>query len=377
MTIPFTVLITLGRLPPSIDLARSFSAAGWRVLIAEPFRWHLARTSRSVDRAYATPAPAQDPEGYRRAILDIVEQEAVTLIVPVSEETMHVVALASQLPDHCRLFSSDAATTRRLHSKLGFIETALEAGLDVPKTARSGTPLAAELIAAGDVFEKPEYSCSGRSVKRLQRAADAPLVTGMLIQQAISGEEVSAFAITRGGRIIAHVCYRAVVRHGSVAIVFERIERPAVTAWLAGLVTHTQYSGFISIDAIIESDDRVIAIECNPRATSGLHFFDKENLADAIAGNLEQLMPAPTRVLQEFWSALTHYLTVFWRPDQRRKTGQAIRDATDITWDKRDPGVFLLAFLSTWPIISKAIARRATFAEVSTLDLEWTGHDEA
>ena len=38
-----TALLTLGRLPKGLDLARALAAEGWRVVVAEPFGWHLAR----------------------------------------------------------------------------------------------------------------------------------------------------------------------------------------------------------------------------------------------------------------------------------------------------------------------------------------------
>ena len=45
-----TVLLTLGRLPKALELARALRAAGARVLVAEPFAKHLTGTSRAVER---------------------------------------------------------------------------------------------------------------------------------------------------------------------------------------------------------------------------------------------------------------------------------------------------------------------------------------
>ena len=93
-----TVLMTLGRLPKGFEVARSFAQAGWRVIVAEPFAWHLARVSRAVARSYRVTAPNVDPARYRRDLGEIVAREAVELIVPVSEEAMHVAAMAPNLP---------------------------------------------------------------------------------------------------------------------------------------------------------------------------------------------------------------------------------------------------------------------------------------
>ena len=53
-----TVLITLGRLPKVLDLARGFKALGYRVIVAEPFRWPLTGVSNVIARRYTVTAPA-------------------------------------------------------------------------------------------------------------------------------------------------------------------------------------------------------------------------------------------------------------------------------------------------------------------------------
>ena len=53
-----TVLITLGRLPKAHDLARGFKRLGYRVIVAEPFRWHLMGVSNVIARRYTVTAPA-------------------------------------------------------------------------------------------------------------------------------------------------------------------------------------------------------------------------------------------------------------------------------------------------------------------------------
>ena len=92
------VLLTLGRLPKALDLARGFAAAGCRVVVAEPFGWHLTGVSRHVARTHRVPPPSQGRERYLDALAAIVAREKVELVVPVSEETMHVAFLPPRLP---------------------------------------------------------------------------------------------------------------------------------------------------------------------------------------------------------------------------------------------------------------------------------------
>jgi hypothetical protein len=54
------LLLTLGRLPKALDVARGFADLGWRVVVAEPFKRHLAGASCLVARSHQVTAPAQD-----------------------------------------------------------------------------------------------------------------------------------------------------------------------------------------------------------------------------------------------------------------------------------------------------------------------------
>ncbi|HEY0418368.1 MAG TPA: hypothetical protein VGC80_02510, partial [Acetobacteraceae bacterium] len=169
-----TVLLTLGRLPKALDIARSFAAAGWRVVVAEPHRRHLAGTSRSVARSIRVTAPAEDPAAYLRDLARVVAEEGVSLVVPVSEEAMHVAFLGPLLPDGVRLLAMPPDLVLRLHDKHGFALAAAEAGLAVPETFALDDPAARGLADAVDVIVKPVRSCSGRGVRRLPAGTPLP-----------------------------------------------------------------------------------------------------------------------------------------------------------------------------------------------------------
>ena len=93
-----TVLLTLGRLPKALELARGFHALGCRVLVAEPHAWHVCRLSRTVASSFALPAPNTHPDDYAQALRALVEREGVALIVPVSEAAPHVLTALNQTP---------------------------------------------------------------------------------------------------------------------------------------------------------------------------------------------------------------------------------------------------------------------------------------
>ena len=105
-----TVLLTLGRLPKALELARALHTSGCRVLVAEPFARHLTGASRAVARSFVVPAPATDREYYLQALTDIIRQEKVDIVLPVSEEILHVAGLHGRVPDSVRIASMPLAS---------------------------------------------------------------------------------------------------------------------------------------------------------------------------------------------------------------------------------------------------------------------------
>ena len=376
-----TVLLTLGRLPKALDLARSFSRAGHRVIVAEPFRYHLTGASRHVARSIVVTAPAVSAEAYLQQLLDVIRAERVDLVVPVSEEILHVSRLAPRLPASVRMFALPHQTLLELHDKHRFIQLCGRFGLTAPPTFALGDPRAAELAASGATVIKPVYSCSGRGLRYLSRGATLPAADpagsgpGSIVQARVDGPVLSSFSIAHAGRTLGTFVYRGVVMSGSVAVCFERLpSHPAIEAWVRQFVERSAFDGFISFDFIVDRDARPWAIECNPRATSGLHFVHGEDLAAAVLqpDAVTALRPCDPGLRQQFYPCLTETQRSLLHDRSRvRRNLRALWQARDVTWDRSDPWPFLSMPATSLPIIRESIRRGCTFGEVATLDVGW------
>lgn len=367
-----TVLLTLGRLPKCLDLARGFRALGWRVVVAEPFGWHLAATSRAVARCYRVTAPRENVARYRADLQAVIDRERPALVLPVSEDIVHVAALAESLPRGCRLFSPPAAQLARLHDKLRFTQTAAAQGLTVPDSAAAGTPAAASIARAGRYVVKPRRGCSGAGLRFCAAGEAPPDGQDMLVQARIDGALRSSFAIVHGGRIVASSLYRGRVFDGTVAVGFERVAMPdAIADWVTRFAAAEAYTGFLAFDFIIDESGVPYAIECNPRATSGLHFFAAPDLARAITAlppkGTDHWHRRETR-LQQFYGCLTVAQGCFgdW-PAYRRTWGTILR-ARDVSWSWRDPLPFLLMIFSAYPILRRAVTQRISLGQAAMAD---------
>jgi predicted ATP-grasp superfamily ATP-dependent carboligase len=369
-----SVLLTLGRLPKALDVARGFADLGWRVVVAEPFKRHLAGASRAVAQSHRVTAPVEDKQAYLADLRRIIADEKIDLVVPVSEETMHVAFLRDGLPITTRLFTMPPENLLRLHNKHGFAQQAVAWGLAVPETLALGDPAAEALVQSGPVVVKPVHSCSGRGVRLLPAGTALPApdpAIPSIVQRCVMGAEYSSCSIAHDGRVASTVIYRAAQKSGSVAVAFERVEHPAIADWIMRFIAAANWTGFIAFDIMLDKAGQPWGIECNPRTTSGLHFWQREDIARAVVepGFIPRYRPEAR--LQQFYSALTETQMSLFRRGPFRENLRQLFTTRDVSWDRRDPMPFLTMTATSWPIIRMAMARGVPFGEVATLDVGW------
>ncbi len=370
-----TVLLTLGRLPKALELARALRAAGCRVVIAEPFRWHVCKPSRAVAASYQVTSPNQDRRAYLRELLDVIARENVELVVPVSEEALHVAALRESLPAHVRLLCPDFAALARLHDKLAFARYADSRGLTVPPTHPETDAAAAELMAAGDYVAKPAHSCSGIGVSLCRDGARHSMgEAGMLVQGFVEGDHISSLTLLHEGRELVTVLYRGAVYAGTVAICFERVDVAAsVHSWIRIFCEGIKYCGFIAFDFIVDAQGEAWAIECNPRPTSGVHFLDSAALGRAMLSpeSVDTIPLKPVTRMQWAYSTLTEAYAAILRPAEYGRRFRRLFTSRDVVWSLRDPLPFLLMTPMSWEILWPAITTGITLGEATQRDIAW------
>jgi hypothetical protein len=376
-----TVLLTLGRLPKALDLARGFKALGCRVLVAEPYRWHLARVSSAVDQAFVVTAPNTARAAYLDDLLAIIAAERVDVVVPVSEEALHAVHLADRLPAGVLLNGPAADQLTELHDKLRFNQLARRLGLAAPETALLGTAEAADLAHRGRVITKPVLTCSGKGFRLLAdgEALPAPTPTPTLVQAFVPGQVHSTFSVVQEGQVRATLVYTGAVFSGTVAVCFRQLARhPAIEDWVARFAEATRYSGFLSFDFIVPPGGAPSAIECNPRVTSGIHFLEAADVARAVLApeDATPIRRKPHPLMQQFWACLTEVQASVGKPGFA-EARRALLAAKDVTWDARDPLPLLTMPITSFSILYRALMQKRSFGDVATDDIAWFGDQQA
>ncbi len=397
-----TVLLTGGRAPCTLELARSFHKAGHRVLVAESARYHLCRVSRAVDRSFLVPAPNADRERFLQVIEDIVTEERVDMLIPTCEEIFFVAKGLERLSRHCKVWCPPSEQLSQLHDKWRFAGLASSLGLQVPQSRLIQTPQ--ELLALGqedlaqNMVLKPVYSRFASRVHFLNKrdseakketmlqetmlrkaAASVSPETPWIAQRRVDGRHLSTYSVAHEGSLLAHAAYPCRYRLGPGATVyFEPVEHKASLEWVSLFVRATGFSGQIAFDFIEEEGGALYALECNPRATSGIHLFSGGRLLEAFLSpdklRASEVIIAPDRSASMLtvgmlaaaagnlrsWSALRDWFG-------------ALRSGRDVVFRRGDfrPGLEQAGvLLEAWRISRK---KGLTLSQATTMDIEWNG----
>jgi hypothetical protein len=210
-------------------------------------------------------------------------------------------------------------------------------------------------------------------------------------QRFVSGREMCSYAIARDGKLTAHALYEPSWRAGkSSSYYFSAVNRPAIEAFTSNFVASMGYTGQIAFDFIEAVDGRIYVLECNPRATSGVHLFVPQ---DGLAAAFDPIDPnlrfngqsnAPTvvhpsskepRMLASIMAVLGPIQAL-----RGAQFGRLISDfsrARDAVWNAKDPFPSFYSFVGIGAFLCIALREGINPLAASTHDIEWDGQEIA
>jgi hypothetical protein len=376
------VLILGARAPACLAWARAFAQAGWTVSVGDSLNLPLSRFSRAAQHFVRLPPPRRDPQAWIEALVTAIQARSIDLVLPTCEEVFYLTHGREALIPFCRVLTSDFELVHRLHHKGRFAAITRNWVLTVPETHLLVDRQA--LLRFGDdaarwVF-KPAYSRfasqtlirpSIQQLVEIEPSHAQPWVA----QRFVQGRELCSFSILINGQLRAHGCYRPRYRAGRGAGIYFQPEAPKhVRQFLEQFGRETCYTGQVGFDFIQDHAGRIHVLECNPRATSGVHLFDNQceklvnSLSDSHMPVLEPTAePRMAALAMILLAAPQHALNAgFWRDYLR---------AYDVIAKRGDFWPLAAQVLTLGEIGIRAIYRRCGFLAASTADIEWNGQD--
>lgn len=383
-------LVTGARSTAALELVRALSRLGVEVHAADSFPGSLCRASNAISSFHLLRSPRHDFSGFRSDLLRLVKEHQIELIIPTCEESFFVAKALPDLPSDVHVHCAPLEQLLQLHSKWEFIETLRALGVACPQTRLLSQQEEFSSLSpfADRIVFKPEFSRFGSQVHFRSAARwELPAIQvsprqRWVAQEFIAGRQFCTYSVAVSGKLRAHVVYEPQFTVGTAASVyFQAVVRPEIDAWVEDVVCRLGYTGQIAFD-LMDDGVRILPLECNPRATNGIHLFTgfprfaSVFLPESVpAESSLVLKPAPSvrrmlalPMLAAFWSA--------WPRRQALATWlNAFRRATDVCLAPGDAMPFFHQLVALWHFARLSQKFKISLLEATTFDFEWNGEE--
>ncbi|GAA6617717.1 ATP-grasp domain-containing protein [Scytonema sp. NUACC26] len=382
------ILLTGGRAPVTLDLARLLSAAGYRVFVADSLKYHLCTASRAVIKNFLVPPPKINLTGYINALLEIIKQEKIGLLIPTCEEIFYISSQLSLLSSYCQVFAEPLEKLKGLHNKWQFINRVQQLGLLAPETwlVNSHQDLLdiLDLPNPQKIVLKPVYSRFASHVRVLSKPInEIPSLEihsnkAWVAQEFISGKHYCTYSIAQQGKIVAHAVYPTIFTAGKGScIYFESIEHSGLLEWVKTFVEAEKFTGQIAFDFIESDDGMLYPLECNPRAISAIHLFEVSDGLEKAFFNQTQTIIQPkigqrtaiamAMIVYGLASAISSGRFFSWL--------KMFMKTKDVVFRLSDPLPSFYLWIVLFQFIQMSHQSGLTLQQVSTQDIEWDGEE--
>jgi predicted ATP-grasp superfamily ATP-dependent carboligase len=246
---PLRVLITDGNSRSALAATRSLGRLKHVVVVAAEGHPSIAGTSRHAAKQFEYPHPAENPEGFVRAIAAAVASMSIDVVLPMTElSTLLLTRHRAELPQSCNLPFAAYGAIEAASDKARMLQLALETGVPVPATAIATSR--AEAIGAIPSLVFPVVVKPARSrvptrdgwistgvgyahdaADLLARLDNFPSeIYPILLQERIAGPGIGIFLCYDRGRQVAAFAHRRLREKpssGGVSVLCESVAIPS------------------------------------------------------------------------------------------------------------------------------------------------------
>lgn len=376
------VLITGSRSAVALDLARQFYAVDCDVYLADSMPNIIGQYSNSIKKFFCLSSPRYNKHQFIDELIAIVKKYNIDLLVPTFEETYYIAQYHLQHPiTECEVFCAPFETIHHLHHKLRFQQRLTELNIAaIPtKIIKSNAELK-RLDFPQPYILKACYSRASLAFYKIDVDSKLPTLNFSAKQQWIAqtwlnGKKYCSYSVCQRGKILAHCAYPVQIAiGGNSCVMFEAICHPEIFNWVQHFVAHEQYTGQIAFDFIETNDGQLYAIECNPRATSGVHLFEREDkLATAFLNHRQPLIKPELGRRRQIAMGMLLY---GWQPNASRNISDylnAFCSSSDVIFDRHDLKPFFMQPFVFFYLIRLARKLNLSLPGAFNYDLEWNG----
>lgn len=382
-----TILITGGRAPATLHLVRLLKAQNNTILLAESRKSALSKASNCVSRFYLTPSPRQTPEDFTDALMTIIKKHHVTVLIPTCEETFYVAQYKEALSKYCIVYTMGIDLLNQLHNKSTapvLLDHLKIKGLHLPITCILPKEKSYLLQYIGHnpashYILKPAYSRFGNNVQLLNHQQLLTIDLSLyqketyILQEFIEGQEICITTECFKGKLQSYAAYLTSITASRTNLFFKHYDNLHIQKKVARIAESLDYTGFLSFDAILSSDNKFYLIECNPRLTSGIHLFSVSDIIETSCTLASTNSSPSTPNLQRQMSLKLALISSLYSHPLRRV--KALLTTKDIIFDSKDLKPSLYQFWSYAILVYDALKNHMPIVDIMTYDIEFNEDD--
>ncbi|RAL24487.1 ATP-grasp domain-containing protein [Thermoflavimicrobium daqui] len=382
-----TFLLTGGRAPATLDLARLLASAGHRVLLVESFKHAFCRASRAVTQTFLVPSPRFEEEAFLSALQKIVLAENVDVLIPTSEEIFVVARGLNKLAPHTYVWVEPFEILHSLHSKWELFQLAKQYNYLVPKTWKVTSLKEIQEIQKNQIDKtqfilKPVYSRFSAHVHVISNEKNSlPQINinpenPWILQEFIEGNQVCTYGLAYRGKLLAHVAYRTTFTAGrGASITFAPYRNDKLIKLVQKWVEMMSFTGQISFDWMETTRNELFLIECNPRLTSGIHLFHQDDglanlFIDPVSASFILPKSSPKMISL---AMLTYGLRSVRSLFDFKQWAKTFLGSQDVIFRWNDPLPYFYQGLSLFSLWRMSRCLGISMIEATTYDMEWNG----
>lgn len=382
------VLVTGGRAPVTLHLSRLLNNANCNVYIADSNQVHVSKFSNSVKKTFWVSKPRQETKKFIDELKHIIIDNNIDLLIPTCEEIFYISMYLSELKELCDVLCDSFEKLKIYHNKYTFIKRLESLNIKTPKTIQvtSNHQLKSVLNEIDyDVVLKPVFSRFSSQVLFIKKDSlkQMPVINisddnPWIIQEMIQGTQFCTYTIANKGKILANSTYETKFTAGKGAsISFQHDSNQEIYNWVEFFIKQENFNGQIAFDFIITDKNEIYPLECNPRATSGIHLFTNDNhIENALFDQTDKpIIPFENTKYMISSAMILYGLKSVNSISNFKKWLKVYKASKDVFFNFNDIKPFLGQFIVLARYFFQSLKLKISILEISTYDIEWNGEE--
>lgn len=380
------ILISGWRSYVALELIRLLQSH--EVYVVDSQSKYISQKSNYIKKYFTSSKPVWCFKRFKKDILMIIKDYNIDVLIPTSEEIFYLSFFKEEIEASCCKFLwEDFITLRELHSKYDIMSKCQWMGITIPKTVRFYSKKKLESYITSKNIKnyviKPEFSRFASQVvsnkfwkKTIQDINIDLKYNSYICQEYIDGLDVSSYSIFNKWNLGSHVSYMSQNSYkNGASIVFKTYKNKSILDFLTQFWKTTWFHGQIAFDFKV-GDKEVILLECNPRATNGIHLFREDKTFKEILEKvlIQEHIKIPYILSQELERIhiipLILYIFMSWKFSLLSKTYKL---NLDTVYDKNNRYIFWYQLYLFIFYMRMSFSSHRSITEAMTYDIEYDG----